>query len=261
MITKQRSYTVPLNLQQLAKFTVSLPLFAFGFCIFWSFWYNFENSTYTHCEVDNFAPSISAAIGSFVPQKYVWQTCMAIHTAPRFLFAVLYNNIYHARLTYLTSRTKLIIRLNFCLAVTEILALLGLSIVSSQEQFDIHKVCFGTFLATAFCYMGTSYYLYTCCGFKPQNSHELTSLQLKKIILSINVLLIPLLMFFYHRHNEYCEPYIYSWFCICEYLIVILNMVFHFLAYKDFRDLVLVIPSVTHLSAGSSHYAPLKEEA
>merc|ERR1712117_750521 len=78
--------------------TVSLMVFSFVFCILWTLKYN-QNSTYTHCEVDNFAPSISAAIGSFIPQKYVWQTCIAIHTAPRFLFVSCYNALYHQRLT------------------------------------------------------------------------------------------------------------------------------------------------------------------
>ena len=63
-------------------------MFAFGYpiTVWTSFKYcpkDFEKSTYTHCEVSNFAPSISAAIGSFVPQKYIWQASIALHSAPR----------------------------------------------------------------------------------------------------------------------------------------------------------------------------------
>ena len=67
---------------------------------------NLQNATYTHCEVTNLAPSISAAIGSFVPQKYVWQACVAIHSAPRLLFIYLYRCLFQERLT--------LTKLHFC---------------------------------------------------------------------------------------------------------------------------------------------------
>ena len=129
MNTLRARYTIPLNLQQLACFTVGLPIIGFLFCIVWSFWFNFEvrslclirmkllswynagfntsiiyfqNATYTHCEVPNLAPSISAAIGSFVPQKYVWQACISLHSAPRFLFLYLYNKLFQERLVVST---------------------------------------------------------------------------------------------------------------------------------------------------------------
>ena len=70
------------------------------------FYINFQNATYTHCEVTNLAPSISAAIGSFVPQKYIWQACISLHSAPRFLFLYLYNQLFHERL--------IVTNLHFC---------------------------------------------------------------------------------------------------------------------------------------------------
>ncbi len=97
------------GLRRLAVVTVSLPLFGFVYCIIYTFFYNFkvssayhrrhernpillyfpqQNSTYTHCEVSNFAPSISASIGT-KPQKYVWQFCVGLHSQSRFLFGFL----------------------------------------------------------------------------------------------------------------------------------------------------------------------------
>ena len=73
-----------------------LPHLVVSFWFWGKFWHlsflwsnsvnSFQGSTQTHCEVDNFAPSISAAIGNYLPQKYVWQTCVALHISPRFLF-------------------------------------------------------------------------------------------------------------------------------------------------------------------------------
>ncbi len=51
------------------------------------------------------------------------------------------------------------------------------------------------------------------------------------------------LVIFYHRHNEYCEPYVYSLFCLSEYTLVILNMAFHWVStYYDFYDTDVSIP-------------------
>jgi len=258
MVVKARgSLKLSFNLQELAIFTLSLPLFAFAFCIVYTFYYEFENSTYTHCEVYNFAPSISAAIGSFIPQKYIWQAAIAIHTGPRILFEYIYNQIFLERLTYLTSGTRRLIRIAFWLAIVEILCLLGLSTAPSQDEFEVHKLCFGAFIATFLGYMVTTLYLLNYCGFKPQNSSELNSLYLKKSILVANFFLVPFLFLFYYLHNEYCKPYIYSYFCMAEYAIVVLNMAYHFMAYLDFKCYLVTLPGDRQVT----QYSSIKEEA
>ena len=120
----------------------------------------FQTSTQTHCEVDNFAPSISAAIGNYLPQKYVWQTCISLHITPRFLFLYLYKQFYETRLSNPTGNQTLIY---FTLSVhfLELVSLLGLSIVSSLENFDIHKICFGTFVVCSLIYFALTIRLWT----------------------------------------------------------------------------------------------------
>ena len=54
----------------------------------------FQDSTFTHCDVVNVAPSISASIGSFSPQKYVWKLLIGLHSGPRFLFLVLTRSFF-----------------------------------------------------------------------------------------------------------------------------------------------------------------------
>lgn len=42
-------------------------------------------------------------------------------------------------------------------------------------------------------------------------------------------------VFFYYRHNWYCEPGIYTLFAFSEYVVVISNILFHFQTYFDLR--------------------------
>lgn len=77
-----------------AKFsaiTVALPLFSFIFCVAYSLLFFFEQSTSTHCNVWNYLPSISAAIGSFQPQAFVWQASIIIHFIPRLVIIWMYR--------------------------------------------------------------------------------------------------------------------------------------------------------------------------
>lgn len=116
-----------ISLQLLSIITLSLPLFGFTFCVIWSVVFNFTEATSTHCGVSNYLPSISASIGSFSPQKYIWRSTISLHTSPRYLISfIFYKSIHH-------SNNLLIFNW------IEISALLALSIVSSTELFRNYK--------------------------------------------------------------------------------------------------------------------------
>lgn len=193
---------------------------------------SFQNSTYTHCEVSNFAPSISASIGSFVPQRYIWQCCIAFHSAPRFLFALLQGN--HLRERLRSPVRPLVHSVVFGVQCVENLSLVALTIVSSQENFPVHKTAFTLFVVASFVYMSSVVYLVTKYEYASRNQYERTGLVWKKRLLTGSLVAGALMFYFYWRHNEYCEPYVYSFFCLCEYFIVVFNIGFHATAYFDF---------------------------
>ena len=93
-------HTLPFAIETLVRITVKLPILGLAFCVIWSIIFDFEESTKTHCDVSNFTPSISSAIGSFMPQKYVWQVVISHLMVPRFLFLWIYKRFYELRSLY-----------------------------------------------------------------------------------------------------------------------------------------------------------------
>ena len=223
------------SFQKLALVTLSLPLCGFIFCVLWSILYNFVDSTSTHCGVPNYLPSVSASIGSYSPQKYVWRLTVALHSAPRYLVSIAYYKLFHAS--------------NFLLVLNcaEISSLLGLSIISSTENFGkylhVHnclswssgsKICFIFVVIHANCFL-----LFITSSFVGSIVHLLQEnlwSRFKLRTFGVNTVAWVLALFFYARHNQYCEIGVYSLFAASEYVFVISNMIFHFQAFFDFAE-------------------------
>lgn len=112
--------------------TLSLPFFAFIFCVVYSIAYNFESTTFSHCHVYNFLPSISSAIGNFSPQREVWQLAIALHGLPRLCVAAAYLQ-YHKEVLF---PWAFYLSVFACaLNVTENIALIILSFWTSSDNY------------------------------------------------------------------------------------------------------------------------------
>lgn len=207
-------------------------------------------------QVSNLLPSISAAIGNFSPQKYVWRTGIGIHSAPRFIYAVMYRSLHR---TVLPAKYRLLADVAFVLEFVEDTSLLGLTMVSSSENYPVHEKCFITFLLTSIAYM------FLCAFVLPrlqhQNTVHLHHLHLKRTGQARRSLLVKrracwttlicaiICALTFHRHNAYCEPYMYTVFALAEYLIVLSNMAFHATAYYDFDGAAIVVGSGDSVAA------------
>lgn len=142
MITRQyeplasstKAYFLEIPFGKFAVTVVSLPFFSFIFCVIWSVLYFYERSTATHCGVDNYLPSISAAIGNYQPQRFVWQCAILLQALPRLLVAQQYLRHNSSRVR--RSRRALAY-LAFLLNLIENFALVGLSLWNSSDFYGL----------------------------------------------------------------------------------------------------------------------------
>ena len=99
----------------------------------------------------NYLPSVSAAIGGFSPQRYIWRLCIALHCTPRYLLGVCYHRLYATGSHDISTRRQIYVGLVYTMSAayfTEISCLLLVSFVSSVEDggkyiitsFSIHEL-------------------------------------------------------------------------------------------------------------------------
>ena len=185
----------------------------------------------------------------------VWNVCIALQSTPRLLFARMYYRYFKVPTTSfrdwhgnslppfpqdrlsLGSATPRLVSFNFGLNIVENLSLLGLSFVPSSDVFELHEAFFITFMATSMISMVlTMFYLYPHCGFQARSGDERRAIGYKKRLVKTSLGAAVLALYFYWRHNEYCEPYVYSFFGLFEYVIVLCNIGYHGMVSLDFAD-------------------------
>ncbi|XP_042906323.1 post-GPI attachment to proteins factor 2-like [Parasteatoda tepidariorum] len=216
-----------------------LPSASFFFCVCWSLLKNFDETTRTHCNVQNFLPSISTAIGSYNLQRYVWQVGIALHCAPRFLVALMYYN--HFRNIINEAKWINIVYLTYLFQNIEIICLISLSFVSSTENFPAHQKFFVMFVLSALVSMTLTYAILKYRMHHLLTKTEKKSVRLKLLLLSINLFAFSLSVYFYFRHNWYCESGMYTLFALSEYVVVLSNICYHFTAIYDFSNQYLIV--------------------
>lgn len=234
-----------------------LPAGAFLSCLFLALNLHFEAATRTHCGVPNFLPSISAIVGSYQPEMFIWRLCIALHCLPRFALAFVYRNFY------LTSPTGLKQGGGFRAAagilagahVAEVGGLLVLSMCGSVENHTVHKGAFCVFIAASIVYQALSLRLFDVSGRRAASTSGEKSYQSKWLYALLNIAAILAALFFYAQHNAYCQEGVYSLFALAEYVVVASNIAFHATAGYDFQGRRFVLTDSGH------GYAPLTSVA
>ncbi len=227
-----------ISFKQVCVIGYSLPLVAFLTCVVLSIVKDFKLANRTHCHVFNIFPSISSCISAFYPQNTIWRICIGIDSFPRYCIAYVYYKKYYAmkiQLMKYQSSYVLFVRAIMIVHVVELTSLLILTYISSMEIFHAHALSFITFLASSILYMMLTIATY----YWPRDSASgLTKKEKQSRYLKWRTLIFYLVtcfgsLYFYYRHNRYCEPYVYSLFSLCEYLTVLANIYYHSLIIFD----------------------------
>jgi hypothetical protein len=231
-----------LNLKHLCKFCFVVQLGAFVLCILITLIKDFQEANNTHCLVKNFLPSISASVSEFFPQNTLWRLAIGVDSFPRYLIAFMYYRHYLLRRAEFKNVFiySSIVQMAFMFHFIELTSLLLLTYVSSVEYFEIHATSFILFLISSTIYMVltiSTHYLQRRVRFNSAIAkgldRELKSHSLKSSIFLFYLISILASLYFYIRHNQYCESYVYSMFSLFEYLTVLANIAYHMVIFYD----------------------------
>ncbi|CAH1777730.1 unnamed protein product [Owenia fusiformis] len=224
-----------------AVVTVSLPFFSIIICLLIGLIFQYEAvcRTDTCKHITNFIPSISAVTGA-LPQKYIWRTCISLHTPPRFLVAVMYYNYYKSYMNNINQSYRglytLLIKASFWINIIENFSLFGTSVVLNIDNYPVHEKIFICFMVTSMVYMFLSLVAYAWSRPKQWAPEHVKSFRLKLLMFVLISMATSGLIFFFLLHKWYCAQDAFSYFSLCEYVIAFTNIGFHFTAYIDLNE-------------------------
>ena len=208
MLKIQKVYTViPFPIWGII--TCLLPLFGFILCVLIAITFHFDEATKTHCNVWNFLPSISAAVGDSTPERYIWRFCIAYHCLPRTVIIPSFYWTYYAEMAQQIKQRGFDMAFRFAifLHVLENLALVSLTFVSSSENYSIHEKSFITFMVSATLYMLLTIYIQQSARkVITFNSAQERAFTVKVFACLTNISVFIFSIYLFLRHNTHCEP-------------------------------------------------------
>jgi hypothetical protein len=208
-----------------------LPFFAFITCISLTLVKDNVKATRTHCNVTNILPSISASVGGFEPQRFIWRLSFALDSTPRYVIGYLQlQRLLNRHHVTFPKCYRLIQIINTCIHFLELTFLLLLTYISSNEIKQIHIYGFIGFvncsLLHMLCTVLIDYYWPRTKKFCLNEKEK--RLRLKRLICFLfHIVSVFISLYFFYRHNKFCESYIYSVYCLFEYCVVVTNISYH----------------------------------
>jgi len=242
-VNKTEQSRFRLSYRGLVQFTVLLPLMSLFSCLITAIAFQYEEVNVTFCPVLNYLPSISMVIGAS-PQRYVWRIGIAIHTAPRFLLSVVTYNIHMEKFSRVPvpscSWYRRLTSINYWLSLTEVGSLIGLTYISSRENYPIHEKCFITFMVASLCHLLLNTSLYRWAGPNMSQMEE-KSYKKKSVICGVMLLFTAGLVYSFYLHRRYCQQLAFTYFAGCEYMIVLLNIMYYLTLADDCPDDLILV--------------------
>ncbi|XP_071949445.1 post-GPI attachment to proteins factor 2-like [Antedon mediterranea] len=236
-VKQQSNGIVILSIKTVIVATSATMLVSFFLSIWLAMVYNYESAIGTHCKVANYLPSVSAAI-SIEPSCYVWRIAIALCSPTRLALAFMHF-MYFYNYSRANARYKFLCILCIFFEVLENLSLIGLTYISSRELKEVHEMLFLVFQASSMLFM-----LCICVMYKKYIKYsdseniisEKRTLYSKMSVFALDILSCLIAVYFFLRHNRYCEAGVYTMFALCEYVVVVSNIIFHSLVTYHFAD-------------------------
>jgi hypothetical protein len=214
-------------------------------CLFLGTLLHLDETTGTHCEVPNIVPSISAVIGGSTPERYIWRLGIAFFSFPRTFESFIYHNFFSTSPGHAASASNSHLnKLVWLLHVGQCLSLFILTYVSSTEYYEVHRNGFIGFIACSILHMLAFLFLFRRVR-TPFSPRDRKSFRLRVSFTILHILFFVTSIYFFKRHNDYCEPYMYSLYGALEYLVVFTNIAFHTVATVDFGEYHLTLAPLT----------------
>jgi len=212
-------------------------------CIFTSIVYHFDDTTKTHCDVPNPLPSISAAVGNNLPERWIFRYGILLMSYQRIMDGFIQYNWLQRHLLPIKSYQIL----NTMLLVfhwIENLSLFTIAFVSSTEYYPLHEKSFILWAVFQQLKMISVIYL----GGKIINHPGGPMWERRSWIIRVGLwmfnsvcLLIAGVIFYVHMSS--CIPYIYAFYALLEYVIVGSNIIFNLCVLMDWPDVYVTFSS------------------
>jgi hypothetical protein len=200
------------------------PVFSITACVVWSMLFHFDNVTKTHCPVANPLPSISAAVGNNIPERWFFRFGILFMSSQRFIDGVINYNWYRRYLPqthWFWWFTAMMTLLHYL----ECFSLFAIAMISSMEYYPAHEKAFMAWAVLQQARMVITMYLFRNIANHPWPGFwQERSWKLKFIPWLINTLALVCSGVVFVLHNMYCWPYLYAMYGFFEYVVVASNV-------------------------------------
>lgn len=151
-----------------------------------------------------------------------------------------YKKKVHGKLPHSQSAFEFWNLTSLVLAIIEDLSLCTLTMISSTDDKLIHVLSFAAFMICAHLHFVASL-LNNKYARSPFTEDERRWYRLRVMYATLHTAIFGFAVYLYWRHNEFCEPGVYSIFALCEYLVVLMNICFHGVGFFEWGHLKYAI--------------------
>jgi hypothetical protein len=185
----------------------------------------------THCHTYEYWPSISATIGDFAPERFIWRTAFVLCALFRFTTAFLtfkaftrYEAASRVASAAVLVATASLINVELVCELLRCVTAVGWTIISSTEDNLHHSASFGVYMALGFVMQVTQVVLVG--RLRGSYAAGSRSLRAKQVCLLGQTAMALSVAYFYTRHKQTCAPGAYSRSTMCEWFFALFNVAF-----------------------------------